>query len=219
VLYYNVQVMSNHNGFHCVNAASVFGEGINERNNELIERLSGVAEKLGVEVDFNNPSSIAEFLVPGEKAHNPSYISLFDILQYLDSEARKQITQGMLLDMPYLIEKAAQGLNNKQKFIAELEAEYRDYDNPDGLAYFSIYPDSHFADTIPTEFMGAKLSAPRFYDGLGAYVLDCIQPNEDEAENQKYWKAHNAVKDLFLANDVSWDLEDCLAYIGSGALG
>jgi len=190
----------------------------NEHEEKFVAQLAEVARKMDVEVDFNNPSSVAEFLVPGEKANNPSYVSLYDVLQYLSSDTRKTIVQGMAIDVPYLIEKATVRMNNKQKFIAGLEAEDREYENPDGLKCISIPPDSHFADVIPTEFMGAKLIGPRYYEALGAYMVDCVQANEDEEENKNYWKAHSAIKDLFLADNASWDLDDCLAYISSGVV-
>ena len=181
---------------------------------KMIAQLSAVAEKLGAKVDFSNPSSVAEFLVPGEKVDDPSYVSLYDILQYLSGDTRKQILQGRELDTPYLIEKAAASFNNKQKFLAKLDAQHRDDDNPCGLEFFSIYPNSRLTDTIPTELMGAKLGEPQYDEDRGTYWISGIPIYENAKEGNKYTDTFFATEDLFLTDDVSWDLDDCLAYLG-----
>jgi len=184
------------------------GEKSVEFEGNILNQLTGIAEKLDVKVDFSNPSSVAEFLVPGEKIDDSSYVSLYDVLQYLSSNARKEITQGVMMDTPYLIEKAAMGFNNKQKFIAKLDMEFGGFKNLEALEYFSIYPNSHFTDAIPTEFMGAKLGEPRLVPYVGAYVI-----NGDDEDSDDYVKVYGAVKPLFLADNVSWDLDDCLNYL------
>jgi len=189
----------------------ISGEKSDESKGDLIKQLAGVAERLGVKVDFNNPSSVVELLVTGEKVNDPSYVSLYDVLQYLSSNARKKIAQGVKIDTLYLIEKAAAGFNNKQKFIAKLDMEFNGFKNLDALEYFSIYPNSYFTDTLPTEFMGAKLGKPELVKNVGAYLI-----NGDEEDGDDYVKVYDAVKPLFLTDDVSWDLDDCLNYLNWG---